>query len=471
VAVVAPVAALGYAWVRRTRSSPRAALAWTLAALAAPPAVVLVTVWLFSPALLLNPQVFAFPGVALDQHTARWWSYLLPPAGHPWIGDMSRRAFAASAITQGLLEQQVSLGVSVLALAGVGLVAARSRRDCRLRDLAPVLAATAGVALLCSLPAPASWLFELAPMFRAYARFGAIVSLMITALAGAGVAQLLQRGSRVSVTAAAVLLAVAVFEYLPPLPLSRDVLPTPAHRALADVDNARVLDCTTLTPGQTAGLDWLMRGEVVFSAGWFADCAEPELGSKLAAFRFTHLLVRRDADAAPWFAAGHRPDGMRAVSAAPEAWTFAVIAPSPPLYATELTGFYPREYLGADSWRWMGPRGTFTLVNVTNAPVAVSLEVELEAFLRERRIAVDLDGSTLATISAGSTSRFYRIGPMRVPIGSHTLTFQSDGALAPAATLAGSEDQRPLAVRLRRWRWHFTGAVRITADTPREWTE
>ena len=467
VAVAAPVAAVGYAWVRRTRSSPRAALGWTVAALAAPAALVLVAVWWRAPELVANPQAFAFPGAALDQHSARWWSYVIPPAGHPWLGDMSRRTFAASGITQGVLEQQVSLGVSVVALAIVGLVAARSRHDSRLADLAPVMAATAVFALCCSLPAPAGWLFELAPVFRSYARFGAIVSLMITTLAGAGVAYLLQLGSRASVAAAMVLMAAAVFEYFPPLPIWRDVLPTPAHRALADVDGALLLDCTAQEPGATAGVDWLMRGDVRFAVGPFADCGEPELGSKLAAFRFTHLLVRRDADAAAWFAAGRVPDGVRAITVSPEAWTFAVTAPSPPLYARDLTGFYAREHLGADSWRWMGPRGSFALVNVTNAPVTASLDVELESFVRERRIAVDLDGSPQTPIVAGPKPASYRIGPMRVPIGSHALTLQSDATLVPAGTIERSEDNRPLSVRVRGWRWEFASPARIT-DTPRE---
>ena len=234
VAVAAPVAAVGYAWVRRTRSSPRAALGWTVAALAAPAALVLVVVWWRAPELVANPQAFAFPGAAVDQHSARWWSYVIPPAGHPWLGDVvAAHVCRVGDHTRRARTTGVAWRVGRRPR-DCGTRHRGSRRDSRLADLAPVMAATAVFALCCSLPAPAGWLFELAPVFRSYARFGAIVSLMITTLAGAGVAYLLQLGSRASVAAAMVLMAAAVFEYFPPLPIWRDVLPTPAHRALAD---------------------------------------------------------------------------------------------------------------------------------------------------------------------------------------------------------------------------------------------
>lgn len=465
VALVAPVGAIAYAW--RLRSSLRATVLWTAAALAIPATLVMVAVWWWSPALLSHPSAFAFPALALDQHSARWWSYLMPAAGHVWLGDASRGAFDASGITQGLLEQQLSLGVSVLVLAAVGLASARSRGDGRLEPIAPVLAVTGVFAWLCSLPAAANWLFELTPLFRAYARFGVVVSLMVTTLAGAGLAWLLASGTRARTAAAAALMAAAVFEYFPPLPLWRDVLPTAAHRALAGDERARILDCTVASPGATAGLSWLMRGDVRFPAGPLADCGEPQFGSKLAAYGFTHLLVRRDSEAAPAFAAGHVPDGTQAVAASPEAWVFGVSAPTPALYITDLTGFYPREYLGAVSWRWMGSRGSLTVVNVTNGAVSAALDIDLESFDRERRLSIDLDGSPLLTIVAGPTPHRFRVGPMHVPIGVHALTLLADETLAPAHAGEGSKDDRPLSVRLRGWRWDFSAAARITS-TPRE---
>jgi hypothetical protein len=86
-------------------------------------------------------------------------------------------------------------------------------------------------------------LYEVAPMFRAYARFGVVVGLMIAMLAGAGAAWLwpASTGRR----AVLLLLGLAVLEYAPFPPWRwRDVLPTRAHRWLAAQSGAvRVLDC------------------------------------------------------------------------------------------------------------------------------------------------------------------------------------------------------------------------------------
>ena len=68
-------------------------------------------------------------------------------------------------------------------------------------------------------------------MFRSYARFGVIVQLMAAVLAGVGISRLLARGTGAARAICAALVALAIAEYAvwPPA-LSRDVLPTAAHR-------------------------------------------------------------------------------------------------------------------------------------------------------------------------------------------------------------------------------------------------
>jgi hypothetical protein len=90
--------------------------------------------------------------------------------------------------------------------------------------VAPMLAVVAAFAMLCSLSPerqigsllfvrPSALLYELAPMFRAYARFGVVVGLMTALLAGAGVAWLWpRRGGR---AAALTLLTLAMIELAP----------------------------------------------------------------------------------------------------------------------------------------------------------------------------------------------------------------------------------------------------------------
>src|SRR6185369_7698518 len=114
--------------------------------------------------------------------------------------------------------QQVSLGWSLLVLAMVPLwLWRRGERTSLAVRSAPVLASLAGAALLCSLSPerrigsftfvrPSALLYEVAPMFRAYARFGVVVGLMIALLAGAGAACLWRGPTSAGRRAAALLL-------------------------------------------------------------------------------------------------------------------------------------------------------------------------------------------------------------------------------------------------------------------------
>ena len=140
-------------------------------------------------------------------------------------------------------------------------------------------------------------------MFRAYARFGVVVQLMAALLAGIGAQCLWQSGSRARRMACVVLVALTAGEYAvwPPA-LSRDVLPTSAHRwVMRPALPIRALDCAPLTP-ESESVTWLSGYRVALGGGWFDDCAEPNFADKLASGGYTHLIVRRSTSEGSWFA-------------------------------------------------------------------------------------------------------------------------------------------------------------------------
>ncbi len=327
-------------------------------------------------AVVVNPEAFAFPRDDLFRYSAKWWGYLVPPVEHPLLGETARRFWTAVGVREGLLEHQVSLGWGIVAL---GLIAIfrwladlRSENESERRRV-PVLVVVAVAALVCSLSPertigaftfvrPSALLYDVVPMFRAYARFGVVVQLMAALLAGIGVDWLAARGEGLLAGAGTksarimcvALVALAAGEYaVSPSALWRDVLPTTAHRWVAQqVDAVRVLDCTPLDQ-ESESVQWLTGYRVTLLGGSIRDCTEPNLSRKLAANGYTHLLVRRDTAEGQLLADHPAPDGLRAAARFDDGQVFAVSAEPPAIYTATMTGFSPASRTGSgrgDGW-------------------------------------------------------------------------------------------------------------------------
>ena len=354
-AVITPVAVAAY-WIFRDSpgSRHRRPLWITVASLLVIAGCGIAYASYAAGAVVTDRAAFAFPRADLFLYSAKWWSYLVPPVEHPLLGALAARLWSAVGVREGLLEQQVSLGWGIVAL---GLIAVLRwvRRDSQSASLArvPVLVTVAVAALVCSLSPertisaftfvrPSALLYVVAPMFRSYARFGVVVQLMAALLAGIGLEYLLRAGTRRAQIACVALVALAAAEYaVAPSALSRDVLPTAAHRwVVQQVEPLRVLDCTPLNQ-ESASARWLTGDRTTLLGGAIADCAEPNLSQKLAALGYTHLLVRRDsADAQP-YARHPTPDGLRAVARFADGQVFAVTAQPPAIFTGAIDRLLP----------------------------------------------------------------------------------------------------------------------------------
>lgn len=343
-AVITPIA-IGVYWFARARFTSGALrrLGVTVGTLAFLVVAGLAFVRWTAPGLVGDPAAFAFTRNDLFRYSAKWWGYLVPPVTHPLLGGLARRIWIASSVNEGLLEQQVSLGWSVVAL---GLIAIHGwlRKDRRATAVAsvPILAAVALVALVSSLSPertvlgvtiarPSALLYPIVPMFRAYARFGVIVQLMAALLAGVGVSRLLALRTSWTRAMGAALVALAIAEYAvwPPA-LSRDVLPTAAHRwVMQQADGLHVLDCEPLTP-ESSSVPWLTNGRVGL-LDTFRDCAEPHVAAKISAAGFTHVLVR-DRGERQWLKDHGDREGFRLQARFADADILAVTPPEPLVY-------------------------------------------------------------------------------------------------------------------------------------------
>ena len=88
-------------------------------------------------------------------------------------------------------------------------------------------------------------------------------------------------------------------------------------------------------------------------------------------------------------------------------------AERPRAYVSALLGFYPREYEGEATWRWMGQTGALRVV-ATRESAGTVLELELKAFPRDRRVEWFLDGRRLGEVEVAAEWRRYELplGPL-----------------------------------------------------------
>jgi hypothetical protein len=480
-AVLSPLALLAYGVVSPSRpgESRLRGIAITSLVLAAAAAAGFVLIHHFTPMVLLRPGSLAFPRSELFAWSAKWWSYLIPPVEHPLLGSRVREFWLRHGVGESLLEhQQVGVGWSLLVLGAVPLwLWGRGNRASLAVRSAPVLASLAGAALLCSLSPerrigslkfvrPSALLYEVAPMFRAYARFGVVVGLMIALLAGAGAACLWRWPTSAGRRAAALLLGLAVLEYAPFPPWRwRDVLPTRAHRWLAAQSGSlRVLDCVPPSRvSDSLALSLLDHEVSLLGAPAFDDCGEPRLADKLKAMGYTHVVVRRDSTIGRWLAANPVPEGLARGPEFEDGWILEVKAERPRVYVSALLGFYPREYEGEATWRWMGQTGALRLV-ATRESVGTVLELELKAFPGDRRVEWLLNGRRLGEVEVHAEWRRYELPLGPLAPGETTLTLACRGLAIVANDVLHNDDPRALGLAVGSWRIEDVGAGRLPSS-------
>ena len=466
-AVLTPVA-LGAYWVFTSRREPGAVrrLSLTLTTLAALAVVTLAYAWHVAPAVVSDRSAVAFAREDLFRHSAKWWSYLVPPVASPALGPLAERVWSAFGVSEGRLEQQVSLGWGVVALALVATCAwfVRGPRPGSMAAV-PVLGTIAVAALLCSLSPertigaftftrPSALLYTVAPMFRSYARFGVVVQLMAVLLAGVGAEVLWRSGKGATRLACVVVVILAAGEYAVwPSALWRDVLPTTAHRwAMRQREGIRVLDCAR-PDTESASVSWLSGGRIALRTGALDDCTEPNLAGKLAALGRTHLLVRTGSAESRWFSSHAMPRGLRPAARFDDATVFQVLAAPSAVYTAQMAGFHARERDESWTWRWMEPEASWRVVNTRDRTVVAAVDIEMAAFRGPRALTLLLDGVEVQRLNVDDRRLTHRSGPWPLTPGDHELVFRSDGAATVADEVLGNGDRRRLSLGVGNWEW------------------
>ncbi len=428
----------------RTGSGWRATL-WTVAAAAV---AGLLFVSYYYPRVIQDPAAIAFPAKDAQIYAARPVSYLTPPVDHPVLGTWGKGLWVEKGYGDAVLEQQVYVGFGALAAALLAVWLWRRRRGTSSARSMPLLLGLAAGAFLFSLPplwnlgfaqipSPSWLLHALAPMFRAYARFGFVVQLAV--LLVAGLAWNWVSGDKRLRGALTIVAALAVFEFLP-LPPWRwhPLYPHPGYVELENLaDNVGLVDCT-LTPQLASTVAPLVRGSLYAADGDRVDCAEPALAAKLASLGISHVLDRAGGPSS------QQPDLTKVADVDGEIALYRVDAEPSSVYVRRWDGFSWREGVGSESLRWAGTRAAWWLSDPRWTRDPVRLRLELVAFPEPRDVSLIFNGDLITTFDVSTELAWFEVElPMR-PFRNR-VQFVASGDPAVPDQILGNGDRRRLA--------------------------
>ena len=464
-AVMTPVVLAAFLLIPRSESGVRlvSALPRTVLVLAGLALAGLAYVRAVAPQVIASPQEVGFPPTDVSRYGATWWAYFMPSIEHPLAGAWADGIFAAAGIREGLLEQQLGLGLSLLVLAAIA-AGAWVRRRFAVTHAVPALVLIGGAAFILSLApgqrvgglevwTPSASLHDVFPIFRSYARFAVVVTLAVSGMAGIGFAVLANGQRRLQRFTGYALLTIACVELTVAPPWRwHHVLPTEAHRWITALPpDVRILDMRPSTLAEQT-VPMLMRRDLAFLTPNLTEITDPDLASTLAALGFTHAIYRRPSAASRWLEAAPF-EGFRVLRAFPDSVALEVTAPPPAVTSRWQSGFYERERGEAGTWQWMGERGAWAVTNRTGQPRAVTLEFEAQAFPAAREIDVLLNGQRLATLGAQPRKAWHAVGPLTLRPGANTLMFLTRTPPVVADTILGNGDTRALSLAIWDWKW------------------
>lgn len=415
------------------------------------------------PALFERPRDFRAQRAELFVYSARWWAHFIPPVDHVLLGSAARSVWRQHDVGGALLEQQLYLGLGFVSLAAAAFWSRlRNRTHPNLR-VVPVLVVVAVIALVCSLSPereiagwrmvrPSAWLYQLAPMFRSYARFSVVVQLMVALLAGIGAHHLWYRGGKVARVAVVLFLSVGAVEYAPWPWRYRDVLPTSGHRWLTRQprEGLHVYDCSLLTRADQA-TSFLAGYPIMYANAASPDCDEPGIASRLGANGVTHVLLRSSHPG--WRSLNAvATSGLRETFRSDDSLVLAVADAPSGVFVELLTGWYPRESSGAGIRRWSRGESSVTVTNRTGAPRQVEMVFGLSSFNVPRHVDVFVNGALAGTLSVSEAWADFRVGPVALMPGQTVFTLRSrEPGATPYGRDATNPDTRPLAFALSSW--------------------
>lgn len=380
---------------------------------------------------LLKPQsaetsIYSRSLEDLSVYSARPWEYFIPFIENPIFGRYTKPLLEARLHRSNVIEQTIFLGFIPLALTSYALWDwFKKRRKPRAgkdggSSVVPLLAWIAFVAFVFSMPPvisrfgpkilmPSRFMYMVLPMFRVYARFGVVVLLMVAALAGIGLARILESmaGRRIYsyLSVALIVLLIGVeFTNVPPFYVTDVGQTPPVYRWLAEQPGDFIIAEYPLWRfDQGEHNEYLfyqrIHGKRLFNgadAGTRAeqirqeieDISRPEAPGILSYLKVKYVIVHYGS-----YPKGGRPrvssSGLKPIKQMGETVVYVVTARPIPILALPDANFSFKE-LWADGkvWRWTGNDAELIILNNTGAKAYIDLKFTAKSFARERDLTI-----------------------------------------------------------------------------------
>lgn len=406
---------------------------------------------------------------------ARWWEYVVPSHSHPVFDEWSAPFRFARLHLSNPSETNLYLGLSVLALAAVGIGAAIAARRAGRPGIwtawfAALLVLFAFITSLPSrvdvlgvgIPMPAAGIAHVVEPWRVYARLVAVVALGVAILAAIGMAFLLERIPRRAWPIAALAVAGIVAFDLAGRHATFDADTPPIYRMLADQpgDDIRV-EYPLVPPTSGRHLAYIFFTEAAHrplfngarpgtvEASIQANLSNPALPwvpGALASLGVKWAVLHADAfgGPVPVPAAGFRLVGRSTTDS-----LYRIVAPPAPAVAAPAASFWAPEP-GPDgrSLQWMlTRRGTISILNPGAETRALRLRFTIASFNRPRAFAVAQAGRVLTRGTAATSARWITVTVSARP-GVTNLAVTTPTPPDSIAEVLGLPDARHVSLQL-----------------------
>jgi hypothetical protein len=420
----------------------------------------------------------------LNVWSARPWDYILPPPDNPVFGKLVSPFVLSHLHSSNVSEQTLYLGFVTMALAFTGFFVyfVRGKRYNRRTDLyylAGFFSVMAVVAFVASgpafkdiwghrIPLFSSFVYKILPMFRVYARFGIVVMLCVTVLAGLGLSYILGRIKKketklILLVGLTVLVAVE-FANSPPPPIT-DYSKTPAvytwlkqqpgdfiiaeyplnqpiYKEYSDYVFYQRLHQKRLFNGSSLET----KGEAYRALA--ADVSDSQSASVLEHLGVKYAIVHLDkysADKPSYIGKGFHLVRKFGEDTA----VYSIRAPHLDTMILPISGFSAaEEWPDGRTWRWIGDNATISLVNSTQQTHEITLRAGVMSFSGPRTLSVVQNGKTIYVVHVPVESKDIKIENIKLLPGDNNLKLKVNPGAESIDSVLHNNDYRVVSIAL-----------------------